>query len=98
MELTERGHIGPGVQRKPDSGEHGEQTADEHCEEVVDARAASTEPIEALQLKSRGNEQRNHWQAVEVLPERRLCLRDRDDLDEPALEANVVGKQEGGRR
>jgi hypothetical protein len=77
--------------------EHGEQAADEHGEEVVDPCAPAPEPIESLNLECRRHEQRYHGQAVEILRERRLCFRDRDEVDEPTVEANEVGQQESGR-
>ena len=62
--------------------EHREDAADEHGEEIVDARAAAPQPVEPLHLERERHEQRDHRQADEVLRERRLGLGDRDELDE----------------
>ena len=86
------------VQRDRDAREHRQDAADEHGEKVVDARAASPKPVQSLNLERERHEQRDDRQAEQVLRERRLGLRDRHELDEPAVEADEVRQQERGRR
>ena len=50
---------------------HGEDAADEHGEEIVDARAAAAQPIEPLQVEAERHEHGDERQEVDVLPERR---------------------------
>ena len=64
--------------------------ADEHGEEVVDARAAAPQPVEPLDVEGDRHEHRDERQHVDVLLERRVALGDRDQA---ALEAEQVGEQ-----
>ena len=79
------------VQRADEAEHDGEDAADEDREEVVDARAPAPQPVEALDVKGERHEHADERQDVEVLPERRLSLRDRDDVGEPGFEPQQVG-------
>ena len=68
-----------------------DDAADEDVEEVVDARPAAPQAIEALQVEGERHDHRDERQDVEVLRERRLPLRCRD---EAGLEANEIREDE----
>ena len=71
--------VGLDVQRRDDAEDDREDAADEHGEEVVDARAAAAQPVEPLQVEAERDEHGDERQDVEVLPERRNALGDRDE-------------------
>ena len=59
--------VGLDVQRRDDAEHDGEDAADEDREEVVDARPAAAQPIEALHVKRERHEHGDERQHVEVL-------------------------------
>ena len=78
--------------QRGDNAEHdGENAADQHVEEVVDARAAAPQAIQALEVESQRHDQRHERQHVEVLLERRNAAGHRD---QPGLEPQQVGQHE----
>ena len=80
------------VQRGDDAEDDREDAADEDGEEVVDARAAAAQAVEALQVESDRHEHRDERQDVQVLRERRQALRDRNQA---RVKADGVGDDEG---
>ena len=56
--------VGLEVQRRDDAEDDGEDAADEHVEEVVDARAAAPQAIEALQVEGERHDHRDERQDV----------------------------------
>ncbi len=82
------------VQRADEAEDDRQDAADEHREEVVDARAAAPQPVEPLDVERERHEDAEERQHVDVLAERRLALRDRNDVGEPGLEAQQVGDDE----
>ena len=76
---------------RDDAEDDGEDAADEDGEEVVDARAAAAQPVDALDLKRERHQRADERQDVEVLREGRIALGDRD---EAGLEPDDVGQQE----
>ena len=86
--------VGLEIQRADDADDDGEDAADQHVEEVVDARAAAAQPVEALQVEAERHDHGHERQHVEVLRERRLALGDRE---EAGVEADEVGQHEGHR-
>ncbi len=82
------------VQRGDDAEDDGENAADEDGKEIVDARAAAAQPVEPLQLKAQRHEQGDERQDVDVLPQRRKALGDRDEMDDPGVEPQAVGDDE----
>ena len=87
LEREVRGVVDLVVQRADEAEHHREDAADEHREEVVHARAAAAQPVEALNVERERHEDAEERQHVEVLPERRLALRDREKS------ANQVSKR-----
>ncbi len=85
------------VQRDDDAGQHRQDRADEHREEVVHARAPAPEPVEALDMERERDEQRDDRQRDEILRERRLRLGDRDKPTNGVAESDVVGERERQR-
>ena len=83
--------VGLEIQRRDNAEHDGEDAADEHVEEVVDARAAAPQAIQALEVEAQRHDQRHERQHVEVLLERRNAARDRD---QPRLEPQQVGQHE----
>ena len=67
--------IGLDVQRRDDAEHDGENAADEDGEEIVDARSAAPQPIEALQLKAERYERRDERKVLDVLLQRRNAAR-----------------------
>ena len=65
--------------RGDDAEDHRQDAADEHGEEIVDARAAAPQPIEPLQMESQRHEHRDEGQDVDVLTERGDALGDRNE-------------------
>ncbi len=61
------GEVGLHVQRRDDAEHDREDAADEDGEEVVDARAAAAQPVEALQVEAERHERRDERQDVDVL-------------------------------
>ena len=59
------------VQRGDDAEHDGEDAADEDGEEVVDARAAAPQPVEALHVERERHQHADERQHVDVLAERR---------------------------
>ena len=57
------------VQRGDDAEDDGEDAADEDGEEVVDARAAAAQTVQALQLEPERHEHRDERQDVECTAE-----------------------------
>ena len=55
------------VQRRDDPEDHREDAADEDGEEVVDARAAATQPVEPLHVEGERHEHADERQHVDVL-------------------------------
>ena len=86
-----RGVIRLVEQRRDDAEHDGEDAADEDVEEVVDARAAAAQPVEALEVEPQRHDQRDERQHVDVLLDRRMAARDRD---QPGLETQQVGEEE----
>ena len=71
--------VGLHVQRRDDAEDDREDAADEHGEEIVDARAAAAQPVEALELEARAaTSTAMNGRTFEVLLERRHALGDRD--------------------
>jgi hypothetical protein len=93
--IFRRAVIGLHVQRRPDAEHHCQDAADQHGEEVVDARAAAAQPIHPLQMKSDRRQHRDERQDVDVVLDRRISACDRD---EPALEADAIRKDERPHR
>ena len=79
--------VGLHVQRRDDAEDHREDAADEHGEEIVDARAAAAQPIEALKLEAERHQRGDERQHVEVVLERRHALGDRN---EPGRESKRI--------
>ena len=86
------------VQRADEPEHDGEDAADEDGKEVVDARAPAAQAIEALHVKGERHEHAEKRQHVEVLRERRLALRDRDEICDPGFETQQVGDDERRHR
>ena len=61
--------VGLDVERGDDAEDDGEDAADEDGEEVVDARAAAAQPVDALHLEGERHEQADQRQDVDVLRE-----------------------------
>ena len=68
------GEVGLHVERGDDAEDDREDAADEHGEEVVDARSAAAQPIEALQVEAERHERGDERQHVDVLLQRRQAL------------------------
>ena len=83
--------VGLHVQRRDDAEHHREDAADEDGEEVVDARAAAPQPVQALQMEAERDEHGDERQQVDVLPQRGHALRDRNQA---GVEAERVGEDE----
>ena len=66
--------VGLDVQRRDDAEDDGEDAADEDGEEVVDARAAAAQAVEALELEAERHQHGDERQHVDVLPQRRHAL------------------------
>ncbi len=60
-------------ERADDGQQRREDAADQHGEEVVDARPAAPQPVEPLQLERQRHEQRDERQDLQVRGERRLA-------------------------
>jgi hypothetical protein len=90
------GHVvGLHVQRAEDAEDHRDHAADEHGEEIVDARAAAAQAIETLEPVRHRDERRHEWQHVRgVLMKGRQPFGDRDQT---RLEAKDVRDDEGDR-
>src|SRR5690606_9823977 len=71
----------------------GEDAADEDVEEVVDARPAAPQPVQTLDVERQRHQHADERQDVDVLAERRIALRHRDQA---GLEAQDVRQDEGG--
>ena len=84
--------VGLEIQRADHADDHREDAADQHVEEVVDARAAAPQAVEALQVEADRHDDGHERQHVEVLRQRRLAL---GDGEETGLEADEVGQHEG---
>src|SRR5688572_14683524 len=100
MELRERnGIVGLRVQRNRHAGQDGENAADKDREEIIDARAAPAQAVQALHLEGKRDEHGDDRQAVDVLPDGRLALRHGHELRERGLEPDVIRQQKRrGRR
>ena len=59
--------VGLEVQRGDDAEHHGEDAADEDGEEVVDARAAAPQPVQALDVEGERHQDADERQHVDVL-------------------------------
>jgi hypothetical protein len=80
------------VEQRRDDAEHDrENAADQHVEEVVDARAAAAQPVEALEVEAERHDQRHERQHVDVLLDRRMAAR---DGDQSGLETQQVREEE----
>ncbi len=86
--------VGLDVQGRHHAEEHGEDAADEDGEEVVNARSAAAQAIEALQEEAERHDDDDERQDVDVLPKRRNALGNRNQA---GLEAQRVGDDEGGQ-
>ena len=93
---SSRDVIGLEVQRADDPEDDSQDAADEHGEEVVYARAAAAQPVEALDLERDRHQHADERQHVDVLPERRLPLRDGNQFGDQRLEAEEVRQGERG--
>ena len=69
------GEVDLRVDRGHDAEHHGQDAADEHGEEVVDARAAAAQPIEALEVEAERHDRGDERQQVDVLLQRRQAVR-----------------------
>ena len=67
------GVVGADVQRREDAEDHRQDAADQHGEEVVHARAAAAQPVDALQLEGERRQHGDERQHVQVLLERRVA-------------------------
>ena len=85
------GEVDLHVERGHDAEQHGEDGADEHGEEVVDARSAAAQPVQALEVEAERHDRGHERQQVDVLLQRRQAVRDRD---EAGVEAERVGDDE----
>ena len=83
--------VGLHVQRGDDAEDDGENAADEDGEEVVDARAAAPQAVEALQVEAERHQHGDERQHVDVLPQRRNALGDRNQA---GVEPERVGDDE----
>ena len=79
------------VQRGHDAEDHRQDAADEDGEEVVHPRAAAPQAIEPLHVEGKWHQHADKGQDVDVLAERGIPLRDRD---EAAVKAQHVGQHE----
>ena len=89
------GEVGLHVERGDHAEDDREDAADEHREEVVHARAAAPQAVDALDLERERREHGHERQHVQVLLDRRIALRHRD---EAALEADAIGEHERPHR
>ena len=90
-------HVGRHVVRlEVERGDHaeddGDDAADEHREEVVDARTVPAQAVQALEVERHRHEHRHERQHDEVLLERRDALGDGDQV---RFEPQHVGAKEG---
>ena len=83
------------VQGGDHAQDDGQDAADEDGKEIVDARAAAAEPVGALDLKGERRQDSDKRQHVQVLLNRRIAPRHRD---EPALESDAVRQHERPHR
>jgi hypothetical protein len=86
-----RGVVGADVQRRELAEDDGDDAADQDGEEIVDAGAPAAQAIDALDLEGERREQRDERQDVQIVAERRLPLRRRN---QSALEPDAVRQYE----
>ena len=84
--------VGLERQRRDDAQHHGHDAADEHGEEIVHARAAAPQAVQALKLIPQRHQHGDERQHRHVLLERRIAL---DDGNEAAGKPDEVRKAEG---
>ena len=70
---------------RDDAEDDGEDAADEDGEEIVDARAAAPQPVQALDLERERHQHADERQHVDVLAERREALRDGNQFGDQPL-------------
>jgi hypothetical protein len=85
------GVIRPDVERRHHAEDDSQDVADQHGEEVVDARSAAAQPVDALQPERKRRQHRDERQQVEILLERRVAAVHRNQA---ALEADAVREDE----
>ena len=83
--------VGLHVQRGDDAEHDREDGADEDGEEVVHARPSAAQAVEALQVEPERDEHGDERQQVDVLPQRRNALGDRDQA---RVKPDRVGEDE----
>src|SRR5688572_19089978 len=86
-----RGVVRLHVQGRHHAQHHRQDAADQHGEEIVDARAPPAQPIDALELEGHRRHHRDERHDVEVLLERGIPARHRD---QSALEPDDIGQHE----
>src|SRR5688572_21064471 len=90
-----RRKVGLDVQGGDDAEHDGQDAADEDREEVVDARSPAAETVDTLELEGERRKHRDERQEVEVLFDRWIAARHRN---QPAFEADRVGEDERPHR
>src|SRR5262249_50123553 len=86
--------VGLHVQGCDDAEDDGENGADEYGKEIVNARPPAAQSIESLQMKAERHQRDDERQHVDVLPQRRHPLRDRNQHRDAGMEAERVGGDE----
>src|SRR5262245_15919538 len=87
------------VQRRDDAEQDGEDAADEHRKEIVDARPAAPQPVEPLELETKWDEDRDERQVLDVLPQWRHTFRDgNQEWNDDGMESKRVRDDERGHR
>ena len=89
--LSVRRVVGADIQGDHHSEHDRDDAADENVEEVVDARSPASQPVQPLQLEGQRDDDRDDRQDVEILAERWLTLRRRD---EACLEPEEIREDE----
>src|SRR5881409_1285141 len=87
------------VQRRDDAEQDGENAADEHRKEIVDARPAAPQAVEPLELEAERDEDRDERQVLDVLPEWRHTFRNgNQQRNDDRMESKRVGDDERDRK